>query len=312
MHQWDRLLDRFMEEYKAAGRADGTIKNVQRELERFGNWLKSRRPKPTLESVNHQLIQDYLKARTTFKAKSTHCGVMGTLRTFGEFLVREGEWLENPLRWMRGPKLDRRHRLPRRVSQQQLIKLMETAADSRTDYQRILLVTLLAVFYGTGPRRSEVVNLNLSDFDPEQSTLQFDGRKTRHERLVAIPPLVKQCLLSYLPKRQNRLEASGQLQEKALFVNKDGSRLKGAAISRAMNHLCKRSKCKVTLHQYRHTCASDLLENGVNLPQVQRVLGHQCLETTMRYLHIADRQLHQAAEKHPVNLLLSHEGVTHE
>jgi site-specific recombinase XerD len=118
---------------------------------------------------------------------------------------------------------------------------------------------------------------------------------------------VQQCLESYLPKRQNRLEASGLREEPALFVNKDGSRLSRAAVSREMKHLSKRCQLNVTLHQYRHTCASELLESGVNLPQVQQVLGHQSLETTMRYLHIADPQLHRATESHSVNSLFSNE-----
>jgi integrase/recombinase XerD len=57
----------------------------------------------------------------------------------------------------------------------------------------------------------------------------------------------------------------------------------------------------VSLHQFRHTCASDLLEGGVSLPEVQRMLGHLSVTTTARYLQIADPQRVEAMHRHPLN-----------
>ena len=56
-----------------------------------------------------------------------------------------------------------------------------------------------------------------------------------------------------------------------------------------------------SLHQFRHTCASDLLEAGVHLAQVQRILGHSVIATTVRYVHIADPQRREAMRLHPLN-----------
>jgi site-specific recombinase XerD len=55
------------------------------------------------------------------------------------------------------------------------------------------------------------------------------------------------------------------------------------------------------LHQFRHSCASDLLEAGVRLHEVQRILGHQAISTTIRYVHIADPQRREAISRHPIN-----------
>jgi len=60
----------------------------------------------------------------------------------------------------------------------------------------------------------------------------------------------------------------------------------------------------VTLHQFRHTCASDLLERGTSLPEVQEILGHRTIQTTVRYLSIADPQRHEAVKRHPINEIL--------
>jgi integrase/recombinase XerC len=60
----------------------------------------------------------------------------------------------------------------------------------------------------------------------------------------------------------------------------------------------------VTAHQFRHSCASDLLEAGVTIPEVQRILGHAAIESTVRYIAIADPQRAAAMSKHPVNRFL--------
>ena len=69
-----------------------------------------------------------------------------------------------------------------------------------------------------------------------------------------------------------------------------------------MHGLSRRAGVPIcSLHQFRHTCASDLLEAGVHLAQVQRVLGHAVIATTVRYVHIADPQRREAMQVHPLN-----------
>ncbi|MGE3805750.1 MAG: tyrosine-type recombinase/integrase [Gemmataceae bacterium] len=69
-----------------------------------------------------------------------------------------------------------------------------------------------------------------------------------------------------------------------------------------MHRIARRMKVELAgLHQFRHTCASDLLEAGVRLPEVQRVLGHETITTTVRYLHCSDPQRHEAVSRHPLN-----------
>jgi site-specific recombinase XerD len=144
-----------------------------------------------------------------------------------------------------------------------------------------------------------------------ERTLRIDGRKTGRERMAAVPDAACRCLEAYLPRRQNHLEALGAVKETSLFVDRHGGRLMGGAISRAIHTLARRSGIEhLTLHQFRHTCASDLLENGVHLPEVQAVLGHQTITTTVRYLHIADPQRHAAVQLHPINEILRACGQT--
>jgi len=194
MKRWDTLADRFMEVYSARGLAAETIEAMRHEWDAWGCWLKARRPRPKLEDVSHELISQYTSQRGKFRAKSTLYGMMSRMRQIGNFLVERGIWKENPLKWMKGPRLDRRHRLPRRIDNSVLEQLWESAASSRYKFQRYLWVAILGVVYGTGIRREELVLLDLSDWDVESGTLLINGKKTRRERRVPLPPLARQCL----------------------------------------------------------------------------------------------------------------------
>ena len=82
-----------------------------------------------------------------------------------------------------------------------------------------------------------------------------------------------------------------------------GARLSGPMISHGVHaHRADRAEVPFySVHQFRHSCASDLLEAGVHLAEVQRILGHRVIETTVRYTHIADPQRRLAIARHPIN-----------
>lgn len=310
MRRWDGLVEQYVAACRARGLAESSVANIRRELERFGAWLKRRHPRPRLEQVDAELIVAYLRWRMVFKSKGTLSGRMSVLRGMGEHLVRAGVWASNPLRWLEGPKLDGRMRVPRRIGPGQMEQLWAAAGAQRHAYPRHLWTALLAVLYGTGLRRGELVRLDRASWDPEAGVLVVDGRKTGRMRHVPVPPLTRQCLEAYLPQRHNRLEHAGRLGEPALFVNRDGRRVRCEAVSQGLRRLADRAGLTgITLHAFRHTCASDLLEAGVRLPEVQKVLGHRGLGTTLRYLAIADRQRRAAIRKHPLNDWLAREDA---
>jgi site-specific recombinase XerD len=253
-----------------------------------------------LEEVSHELITQYVSHRGSFRAKSTLYGVISRMRQIGNFLVAECIWHDNPLLWMKGPRLDRRHRLPRRIDSSALERIWESAATSRYHFHRYLWVAILGIVYGTGIRREELTLLDLSDWDVESGTLLIAGKKTGQERRVPLPPLGQQCLDAYLPRRQNTLMANDVREQPAIFINGQGGRLSKSAVSRGISAIARRAGIRITLHQFRHTCASRLLADGVRLPHVQKLLGHKSIGTTMRYLHITDIELRRAMEKHPI------------
>jgi len=279
-----------------------------RELLRFGWWLKRRRPKPALEAIDADTIVAYVRSRTPFHSRATVYGVVSELRGMGEFLVREGVWQVSPLRWMKGPKIDPRAQIPRRVSRAQMHELCAAAGRRRQEYSRYQAVCALAILYATGLRRGELERLDVSDWDRDEGLLQIDGRKTGKPRHVPVGAGAWRCIEAYLPHRHNVLERAGRVGERALLVACNGERLTGRALSRMVRDVAKKAGVPaVTLHQLRHSCASDLLQAGATLPEVQRMLGHAAIQSTVRYVQIADPDRLAAIDKHPINDLLAGE-----
>ena len=302
MKRWDGQVDGYERWCESRGLSAATIKHRRDELDRWGCWLKRRRPKPNLEEVDGPLVIEYIRSRTAFHAKATVVSVMSAMRCLGEYLVQEGVWRKNPLRWIRGPRLDPRGRPPRRIGKEHLKKIWDATSQNRSGYQQHLSMAVLALLYGTGLRRGELERLDLDHWKREEGILLIDGRKTGRERSVPVSEGIWRCLEAYLPLRQNLLEQCGVGREPALFLNRDGHRMSSQLLGLMVHRLAKAAQVPlVSLHQFRHTCASDLLESGASLPEVQQLLGHATVVTTTRYLQIADPERARAIQKHPLN-----------
>jgi site-specific recombinase XerD len=131
MRRWDGLVDGYLRECEGRGLAEATVKTRCSELMRWGSWLKRRRPRPALEAVNAEMIVEYIRSRAHFRARATVACIVSELRGMGNYLVQAGAWTSNPLRWMRGPKIDPRMRRPRRIGREHLKALWNEAARNR-------------------------------------------------------------------------------------------------------------------------------------------------------------------------------------
>ena len=302
MKRWDGLVDGYLKSCEFRGLSDVSILSIRIEMDRWGCWLKRWRPRMNLEEVEGALLIKYIRSRTRFRAKTTLSSITSKMRCMGEYLVQEGIWTKNPMRWIKGPRLDWRGRMPKRIGKEHLQKIWDAASQNRNDYQRHLSLAVLSLLYGTGLRRGEMERLDLDHWRREEGVLRIDGRKTGRERSVPVTEGIWRCLEAYLPLRQNLLEKRGICSEPALFINRSGFRMSSQNLSMLIHRLAKTANVPlVSLHQFRHTCASDLLETGVSLPEVQQFLGNATVTTTTRYLQIADPERSRAIKKHPLN-----------
>ena len=90
MRRWDRLLDSYMEEYRARGVSPQTIAYTEARLNKWGRWLKGQRPRIGIEDIDAEMLTQYTGKRASFRSKATVSATLSSMRGFGDYLVRKG------------------------------------------------------------------------------------------------------------------------------------------------------------------------------------------------------------------------------
>ncbi|TAJ96538.1 MAG: tyrosine recombinase XerC [Candidatus Manganitrophaceae bacterium] len=301
-----------------------TYRNYLSDLAAFKAFLVGAPEKeskaPSLESIDHLMIRGYLAALQKRGAKkSTVARKLAVLRSFFQYLVREGRLPLNPAKRVVRPKLEKR--LPRFLTVDQAQALMTTPTGEGWMVRRDQAI--LETFYSTGIRISELVGLNPSDIDFDSGMVKVFG-KGRKERIVPIGQKAIDAIRSYLgarpalqsedlasPVRARGVGASEHpakqertgphIETTALFCNARGGRLTVRSVDRIVKkYVLRIDQPNMVPHSLRHTFATHLLEGGADLRSVQEMLGHASLSTTQRYTHLQVDHLMQVYDKaHP-------------
>lgn len=143
---------------------------------------------------------------------------------------------------------------------------------------------ILSLLYGTGMRVGEIVRLKIRDIDFDRDIIHIVQSKGAKDRIVTLPQTLKLTLL-----KQKQLKQPGDF----LFTNYKNKRLTTTTIQKIIKQVAKRANIAkiVTPHTFRHSFATHLLESGVDIRYIQKLLGHARLETTQIYTHVADTDL---------------------
>ena len=254
-----------------------------------------------MEKIDKWHIRSYLSFLYDQKKKNrTILRHLSSLRSFFKYLVKEKILVCSPLDDIEGPK--REKRLPLFLSYPQIENLF--SRPDVTTYLGLRDRAIMELFYSSGLRLSELAALNRLDLDRSQFLLRIQG-KGKKERIVPITQNAAKWILSYLehPERFLKTKAhEAQKDERALFLNKWGTRMTTRSIDRNFKHFLKKSGLaeKITPHTIRHTIATHWLENGMDLKTIQLLLGHSSLSTTTIYTHVSSKLKREVYDKtHP-------------
>ncbi len=217
---------------------------------------------------------------------------LSAIKSFYKYLtVRTKQLTDNPVKDVEYPKL--RRSLPRYLTLEEskaLLKAVDGPNQAR-DY------AILMIFLNCGIRRSELVGLNLSDVYEDRIRVIGKGNK---ERVVYIGSACRAAIDRYLVERRQIVLSDNR----ALFGSRDKNRISVSAVHRLVKkHLLQAGldASKLSAHKLRHTAATLMLQNGVDVKTVQEVLGHENLNTTQIYTHIENTELRIAAEANPIS-----------
>jgi len=271
------------------------------EIERFNKWLRRRRPH-TSTHVHYtndlQLFFTWLDKPPDavtlhdVDAYVEHCQQIGhaiatvnrrlaALRSFYRFLARETEDApQNPVRPKRHFARPGR-RLPRDAQDVDVERLFAAIASPR---DRAMFLLMLRC----GLRVGEVRGLSLGDLYlyavPGSLPRLWVQGKGGSQRVVYLSSQARAALEAYLAVRP-------PAEDQALFLNRFGRRLTVTGIQLCLARYCRRAGVWITCHQLRHTFGRHMVEAGMPVTSIQRLLGHVRLSTTQLYLHICDRQV---------------------
>ena len=222
---------------------------------------------------------------------------VATLRSFYKYLTNKAKLLtENPVQDLDSPRLKKS--LPKYLNLEESVRLL----DSVTGANAVRDTCILTLFLNCGLRISELVGLNLSDVRDDQLRVLGKGNK---ERVIYLNDACKDAIRQWLTER----DAMGAVDKNALFITRKHTRITTAAVHKLVKkHLAEAGldSSQYSSHKLRHTAATLMLQNGVDVRTLQEVLGHDHLNTTQIYTHVSSDDLRIAAKANPLGNRVVH------
>ena len=293
---------RFTEDLRLLNYSERTVEDYAYNLRHFERFLDE--VKTPLEAVTPSsvgLFQRWVfdRPKRTGEARSVanQNRILIQTRAFLRFLGKEGVFGRDPtegLELAREPQT-----LPKNIlTPKEAKRLIESVDTSHVRGYRDRV--LLEILYGSGIRSQELINLTVKDVNFEEELLRINGGKGAKDRVVPLSRMACRMLETYI--KGVRPELLHGRKTDRLFLSWRGRPLHRYNLSKIIQAHAKRAGIpkRMTTHIWRHTCATHLLKNNVNLRYVQELLGHRSLATTEKYLRVTITDLKEAHRKfHP-------------
>jgi site-specific recombinase XerD len=273
--------------------SENTLQAYSGDLADFISWLRT-------STLTSEVLTDTLKAYLNTMvaerklAAATVRRRIACLRAFFRRLADQGVLADPFTGWRL--MLPRRKRLPRALSRGEVTSLLSQSADTYDSHGRVdgQLTAAVRLMVATGLRVGELCKLRVQDISPDGGSLRVHGKGSR-DRVAYIADLAFRAELRALVDCRRRLDGVGA----SLFVNRNGSRLRPQSVRTKLHRAAEAAGLarRITPHMLRHTAATLLIETGVDIRIVQRLLGHSSIATTEIYTHVSDETLRTTLER---------------
>ena len=290
----DHIADycRYLTEEKHAQK--NTLNSYARDLNQFQTWLMANGI-TDLKKVKKETVNEYLQYMSgKGKSPATVTRSTASIRSFYNYMLREGRVKTNPAKAVTSQKVERKY--PEILTNREVELFLEQP--KCVDEKGFRDHAMLELLYATGIRVSELIGLNVEDVN---LTVGFI-RCTTHgkERIIPLYTAAVKALREYMEKIRPRIIADENQQ--ALFVNMSGERMSRQGFWKIIKYYQEKAEINkdITLHTLRHSFAVHLLENGADLRSIQEMLGHADISSTQIYTHVIQKQLKDVYNKaHP-------------
>ena len=264
----------------------------------FELFNKSRFEQENIEEVNYSQIRSWIVSLVDQNISNVSVNrKMASLKAYYKFLLKTKQIELNPMLKHKALKTPKIVQIP--FSEKELTDLIEQVSDP-VGFEEIRDKLIVEMFYATGIRRAELINLKINNVDLSSSVIKVLGKRNK-ERIVPVLPVLLRQFDSYLNERalvENIVDGD------YFFISKKGLKLSESFVYRLINSYFSRvsEKVKKSPHVLRHTFATHLLNNGADLNSVKELLGHSSLASTQVYTHNSLAELKKVySDAHPRN-----------
>ncbi len=288
-------LNRFFDQLQYEKRASKhTLTNYRRDLTNLLEFCETQKISDFASLQSHH-VQAHIAARHRVGLGSSSLQrELSAIRSFFQFLIKTRQAKHNPAKTVRAPKVSRR--LPKTLDVDQITGLVSTTPESLLEIRDLAIMEL---FYSSGLRLSELVNLNIEDLDRVERSVVIRKGKGGKSRMLPVGSYAIKAINNWL---KARVEIAQPDSGRALFLSQRGNRISNRSVQARLERWRKKNALPERIHPHmlRHSFASHLLESSGDLRAVQELLGHSNISTTQIYTHLDFQHLARVYdEAHP-------------
>lgn len=298
------ILPDFLNYYlkQEIGLSKSTITAYEKDLKQYFFFLNKYHKIETPNFITKELLVNYIKSlyRKELKAK-TISRKISAIKRFHKFMLLE-EYIDLDIsKDIKTPKVDKK--IPDILEIDEVIRILKVC--EKKDIYSIRNKALIEIIYGSGLRVSELLNLKIGDIHIVDKYANIIGKGNK-ERNIPISEMAIKAIKNYLINSRQELlkkfKNGPNVKKDYLFINNQGTNLTRQGFYKILKNIALEAniETKISPHTLRHSFATHLLENGIDLRSLQLLLGHEDISTTQIYAHISKKHAKKMYDKyHP-------------
>jgi len=273
-----------------------TVRAYIDDIQEFKTFLNQTDAETNLLEISYTYIRSWIVALADKKISNRSINrKIASLKAFYKFLLKIKQIKNSPLQQHQALKTEQKLQIPFSEAETQAI---QHTFEEATTFEEFRNQVIIELFYTTGIRRAELINLELININFENNSIKVVGKRNK-ERIIPLLNITGKTIKSYLVERQ-KLEIIED--KKLLILSQKGKKMSESFVYRLINTYFSTvsKKTKKSPHVLRHTFATHLLNNGANLSAVKELLGHSSLASTQVYTHSSLAELKKTYQNaHP-------------
>lgn len=291
---FEKYVNSFQDFLATITNSGRTVENYLNTARRFISFIEEHYPRiKAIESITKEVIQDYQNfltnhktAKGTMLSNSTISNTLTGLKGFFRYLAENDMILSDPMKGITLPK--RENTIIRNILSEREMRSLLDSLKTMTPFQ-IRNRAVIELLYSTGMRTSELCNLKITEIDLKEAVVSIINGKGNKSRLAPLGQYAVEYILLYLEKARKYFLKGKRTDPGNLFLSNRGvpfnrSTLNKCVIASVMNKTGIQKH--ISAYSFRHSVATILLGNKVDIMYIAKLLGHESLNTTQRYTRV--------------------------